>query len=146
MRSVTFAILCAVALRAEVTYRVRLSASEGGEVVELSSERYVATVLAGEAGTVQNVEPLKALAVAARTYAAYTRPRHQAQGYDFCATTHCQRAILKDATERFLKATEATHGNCFGSIQNLRSPCTPKIGAEKVNQGRRFGLRWMLLT
>ena len=97
-------------LRAEVVYKVRLGADEGGRIVELSAEKYVAAVSAGEAGSFHNPEALKAMAVAARTYAAHFRSRHQAQGYDFCSTTHCQRAILKDAIGRFEEVAHQTRG------------------------------------
>ena len=70
----------------------------------------MAAVLAGEVGSFRNEEALKAMAVAARTYAAYFRSRHRIEGYDFCSTTHCQRAILEDAGGRFKKAAEATRG------------------------------------
>lgn len=110
IRALLLAAFCAALARGGIVYKVRLSASEGGAVVTLPTERYVAAVLAGEAGTFRNEEALKAMAVAARTYAAYFRSRHSAQGYDFCSTTHCQRLILKEAGGRFLKATEATRG------------------------------------
>jgi stage II sporulation protein D len=108
---VLLALVClAGVLRAEILYKVRLSGSESGKVVQLPAEEYVAAVLAGEAGNFHNDEALKAMAVAARTYAAYFRSRHAAEGFDFCATTHCQRAILKEAGGRFRKAAEATRG------------------------------------
>jgi stage II sporulation protein D len=110
IRALLLAILCAAFSHAEIVYKVRLSASEDGAVVTLPAERYVAAVLAGEAGTFRNEEALKAMAVAARTYAAYFQSRHSAQGYDFCSTTHCQRLTLKDGNGRFLKAAEATRG------------------------------------
>ena len=97
-------------LRAEVVYKVRLGADEGGRIVELSAEKYVAAVSAGEAGSFRNPEALKAMAIAARTYAAHFRLRHKAQGYDFCSTTHCQRAILKAATGKFEEAAHETRG------------------------------------
>jgi len=109
-RALLVLLVAAVIGRSEVVYKVRLSAGEGGAVVELPQERYVAAVLAGEVGSFRNEEALKAMAVAARTYAAYFRARHRTEGYDFCSTTHCQRAILKDAGGRFKKAAEATRG------------------------------------
>ncbi|HXR76497.1 MAG TPA: SpoIID/LytB domain-containing protein [Bryobacteraceae bacterium] len=110
MRTLLLLVMAAAIGRGEIIYKVRLSAGEGGAVVELPQERYVAAVLAGEVGAFRNEEALKAMAVAARTYAAYFRSRHRAEGYDFCSTSHCQRAILKDAGGRFQKAAEATRG------------------------------------
>jgi stage II sporulation protein D len=138
IRALLLTILCAAISRATVAYRVRLSASEGGRIVTIPAERYVAAVLAGEAGTFRNEESLKAIAVAARTYAAHFHSRHMAHGYDFCSTTHCQRLILKDAGGRFLNAAEATRGqllwyqskpalavytqDCGGQSESARAP------------------------
>ncbi len=105
-----FLLISVAVLRGEIVYKIRLSAAEGSTVVELAAERYVAAVLAGESGTFENQEALKAMAVAARSYAAYFRSRHAAEGYDFCSTTHCQRVILKDANGRYAQAAEATRG------------------------------------
>jgi stage II sporulation protein D len=138
IRALLLTVLCAAVSRAEVAYKVRLSASEGGKIITLPAERYIAAVLAGEAGTFRNEEALKAMAVAARTYAAHFHSRHAAQGYDFCSTTHCQRLVLNDASGRFLKAAEATRGqllwyrsepafaaytqDCGGQSESARAP------------------------
>ena len=50
------------------------------------------------------------MAVAARTYAARLRGRHAREGFDFCATTHCQRLDLAGINERVTKAAAATQG------------------------------------
>ncbi len=110
MRCVCLLLLAVSLLHAAVTYRIRLGASEGGRIVEVPAEQYVAAVLAGEASEFRNDEALKAMAVAARTYAARFRSRHAAEGFDFCSTTHCQRAILGGARGRFQKAAEETRG------------------------------------
>jgi len=89
-----------------LTYKV----SVGGHVVELPVERYVAGVLAGESSVFRNEEALKAMAVAARTYAARLRGRHVKEGFDFCATTHCQRLDLDGIGDRMMKAAAATQG------------------------------------
>jgi stage II sporulation protein D len=102
----TGTVLC----RAEVTYRVRLGPDEGNRIVTLTAEKYVAAVLAGESSTFRNDEALKAMAVAARTYAARMCGRHAAEGYDFCTTTHCQRADLHDVTGRVVLAARDTAG------------------------------------
>jgi stage II sporulation protein D len=97
-------------LRAEVTYRVQLTTTEGGRIVEVPAETYVAAVLAGESSTFRSNEALKAMAVAARTFAAYFKSRHASQGFDFCSTTHCQRLVLNGISSRFTKAAEDTRG------------------------------------
>lgn len=94
---------------AQIAYKVRLSANEGGQVINVPAETYVAGVLAGESSTFRSDEALKAMAVAARTYAAHFRSRHEAEGFDFCATTHCQR-FVKDILPRFTAAAAATRG------------------------------------
>src|ERR1022692_5354281 len=53
-------------------------------------EEYIAGVLAGETGNFKSDEALKAMAVAARTYAMHFGSRHALEGFDFCDTTHCQ--------------------------------------------------------
>ncbi len=105
----TLAFMLVGVLQAAVTYKVRLSASEGGRIVEITAEHCVAGVLAGEVGTVRENEALKAMAVAARTYAAHFRSRHAQEGFDFCSTTHCQRLILREAA-KFDPVVAETHG------------------------------------
>jgi len=111
MMRLLFALFAATMIcSAGVTYRVRLTANEGNRVLTLPAEEYVAAILAGEASTFHNDEALKAMAVAARTYAARTRGRHAADGFDFCATTHCQRAEPGAVTARLSAAVRATTG------------------------------------
>ena len=77
-----------------------------GAVVQLGMEEYVEAVLAGEAASFPD-EALKAMAVAARTYAAANRGRHKADGWDFCDTSHCQNL-------RFDGAVRAARGRGRG--------------------------------
>ncbi len=69
-------------------------------------ERYVTAALAGESSVFRSDEALKAMAVAARTYAVKMRGRHRAEGFDFCDTTHCQRLELNAASARLESAVE----------------------------------------
>ncbi len=78
----------------------RLPRSASGVRVHLSSENitrtvsledYVRGAVAAEGSTESEVEALKALAIASRTYALKNIHRHARDGYDFCTTTHCQR-------------------------------------------------------
>jgi stage II sporulation protein D len=91
-------------------YKVRLTANDGNCVIEIPAEQYVAGVLAGECSTFQSDEALKAMAVAARTYAARLRGRHASEGFDFCATTHCQRFESRNVPARLTRAVAATEG------------------------------------
>ena len=78
--------------------------------VELPLEKYVAGVLAGESSVFQSNESLKAMAIAARTYAVRLRGRHASEGFDFCVTTHCQRVELDSVTARLAAAAADTMG------------------------------------
>ena len=91
---------------APATVKVR----NGGKIVEIPMERYVAAVLAGESSVFQSDEALKAMAVAARTYAVRMRGRHGAEGFDLCDTTHCQRLDPSAVTSRLEKAAAETVG------------------------------------
>jgi stage II sporulation protein D len=105
-RAVLLGLVVAAALPAQTSFKVRV----GAETVPLPLERYVAAVLAGEAGTFRSGEALRAMAVAARTYAVRLRGRHAREGYDFCATTHCQHIELQSITPRLEEAAAATMG------------------------------------
>ncbi len=77
-------------------------------VVRMPLEDYVTAVLVGESGGMRSDEALKAMAVAARSYAVRFRGRHVA--FDFCDTTHCQDLRLAEAPERIRAAVAATGG------------------------------------
>src|ERR1035438_9909272 len=76
----------------------------------MALEQYVAAVLAGECSTFRSDAGIKAMAVAARSYALNLRGRHAAQGYDFCATTHCQRVEPEAVTPRLASLAAQTAG------------------------------------
>jgi stage II sporulation protein D len=76
--------------------------------VEMALEQYVAAVLAGECSTFRSDEGIKAMAVAARSYALSLRGRHAAEGYDLCATTHCQRLEPDAVTPRLASLASQT--------------------------------------
>ncbi len=80
----------------------------GSATVQLPLERYVAGVLAGESSVFRSTEALKAMAVAARTYAVRLRGRHASEGFDFCDTTHCQRLDLAAVTPRLEAIVQET--------------------------------------
>ncbi|MBV8818342.1 MAG: SpoIID/LytB domain-containing protein, partial [Acidobacteriaceae bacterium] len=136
-RGLVLVIAFACSSAAQVTYKVRLTAGEGGRIVELPAEKYVAGVLAGESSVFKSDEALKAMAISARTYAARLKARHGKEGYDFCATTHCQRVVLDGITDGFTRAAQATAGellwfdgnpafsvytrNCGGNTEDVRA-------------------------
>ena len=91
---------------APVTLKVRIQSA----TIEMPLEQYVAAVLAGECSTFRSDEGVKAMAVAARSYALNLRGRHAAQGYDLCATTHCQRVDPDAVTPRLASLAAQTSG------------------------------------
>lgn len=88
------------------TVKVRI----GATIRELPMERYVAGVLAGESSVFRSDAGLRAMAVAARTYAVHQRGRHAADAYDFCSTTHCQRVDPDAITPRLQSIADETAG------------------------------------
>ena len=76
------------------TYRGRIllkTAAAGMTVINaLPVETYLDGVVAGEMPDDWPAEALKAQAVAARTFALYNIGRHGSEGFDLCASTHCQ--------------------------------------------------------
>ena len=99
-------LLLISSLASAATLKVRLAST----TVDMDLESYVAAAVAGEASILRSEEALKAMAVAARTYAIYYRGRHASDGYDLCATTHCQRLDAGAVTPRIQAAVEATWG------------------------------------
>jgi stage II sporulation protein D len=73
-------------------------------------EQYVTAVLQGESASFKSDDALKAMAVAARTYAAHFDSRHKSEGFDFCDTTHCQDVRLGNESARVRAAVAATAG------------------------------------
>jgi stage II sporulation protein D len=82
----------------------------GQTIVEMPLEKYVAAVLAGESSSFRSDEALKAMAVAARSYALRLRGRHASEGFDLCSTTHCQRVEPGLVTPRLDAAAGQTAG------------------------------------
>lgn len=99
-------LLLAISTAFAADVKVQLRTAHGTRVVSLPLERYVAAVLAGESSVFRSSEALKAMAVAARTYAVRMRGRHASEGFDLCDTTHCQRLDL-DAISRPLESAVA---------------------------------------
>jgi stage II sporulation protein D len=91
------------------TMQVRVR-QEGGRIASMALEDYVAAVLAAESSNFRSGEALKAMAVAARTYAMYFRDRHRGGRFDFCDTTHCQDLRRGRVTPQFVRAAEETAG------------------------------------
>ena len=93
-------------------FPVELRAKEGRLLVTalMPMEEYVAGVLAGETGNFKSGEALKAMAVAARTYAVHFGSRHALDNFDFCDTTHCQDLRIAGIDAHLRRIAESTAG------------------------------------
>jgi len=119
-------------------FPIEIRASEGHLLVTalMPMEEYIAGVLAGETGNFKSDEALKAMAVAARTYAMHFGSRHALEGFDFCDTTHCQDLRITGINTHFRSIADATagevlwydgepaatyyHANCGGTTEDGR--------------------------
>lgn len=93
-------------------YPLRIQAPPSGLIVVITIplEQYVQHVLMAESGNFQNPEALKAMAVAARSYANKFIGQHAKEGFDFCDTTHCQVFYWRNITPAVRAAADATRG------------------------------------
>jgi stage II sporulation protein D len=93
-------------------YPLRIQSPPGGLiiVVTIPLEQYVQHVLMAESGNFRNPEALKAMAVAARSYANKFIGQHAKEGFDFCDTTHCQVFYWRNISPAVRAAAEATRG------------------------------------
>ena len=123
-------------LRADFPIEIRASGGHLLITAFMPMEEYIAGVLAGETGNFKSDEALKAMAVAARTFAMHFGSRHPLEGFDFCDTTHCQdlRIVGIDAHLRGIADATAGevlwydgepaatyyHANCGGTTEDGR--------------------------
>ena len=93
-------------------FPIEIRADNGHLVITafMPMEEYIAGVLAGETGNFKSDEALKAMSVAARTYAEHFGSRHALDGFDFCDTTHCQDLRLGGIDARMRKIAYSTAG------------------------------------
>ena len=91
-----------------------LSMAKGGSftvVNEVKMDDYIGGVVTKEMSPDWPFEALKAQAVAARTFAAYSLKRHEEEGFDVCSSTHCQvYGGIKAESPSGLRAVSATRG------------------------------------
>ncbi len=77
----------------------------------LSADDYVRGVVHSEIGQSSALEAIKAQAVAIRSFAVTNKGKHSAQGFDMCATTHCQVYSGADSEyESTNRAVDETEG------------------------------------
>lgn len=78
---------------------------------EIEIEKYLSGVVGAEISSLAPFEALKAQAVIARTYALANLGKHSSDGYDLCATEHCQvYGGIKSERPNVTKAVEETKG------------------------------------
>ena len=78
---------------------------------EIKLDDYIGGVISEEMSPDWPMEALKAQAVAARTFAVYSIGKHNEDGYDVCATTHCQvYGGIESESPMGLRAVSATRG------------------------------------
>src|ERR1019366_7100731 len=84
--------------------------------------------------------------VAARSYALNLRGRHAAEGYDLCATTHCQRLDPDAVTPRLASLAAQTAGELSASAVPAQpsGPVLPaaarrRVALERTGGGDRGG-------
>jgi stage II sporulation protein D (peptidoglycan lytic transglycosylase) len=97
-------------LRADFPIEVRADNSHLLVTALMPMEEYIAGVLAGETGNFRSDEALKAMAVAARTFAMHFGSRHALDGFDFCDTTHCQDLRIAGIDAHLRSIAQATAG------------------------------------
>jgi stage II sporulation protein D len=123
-------------LHPDFPIEVRASDSHLLVTALMPMEEYIAGVLAGETGNFKSDEALKAMAIAARTYAMHFGSRHALEGFDFCDTTHCQDVRIAGINAHFRNIANATagevlwydgepaatyyHANCGGTTEDGR--------------------------
>lgn len=114
-----------------ITLRVKLNE----EIISVSLERYVASVLAGEVPASWPIEALKAQAVASRTYALRRYQERKARPFHLEATTMDQ-VYRKETKPVFVSATKATEAMVLMDGEQLcetsfHSTCGGKTASAK---------------
>ena len=97
-------------IRADFPIDVRATDGRLLIIALMPMEEYIAGVLAGETGNFKSDEALKAMAVAARTFAMHFGSRHALDGFDFCDTTHCQDLRIAGIDAHLRSIANATAG------------------------------------
>lgn len=80
-----------------------------GQIEEMPLDEYLKGVVPSEMGLKKPIEALKAQAIASRSYGVNTR-RHARDGFDICATPHCQVYKPKNRYEDSDRAVDETSG------------------------------------
>jgi stage II sporulation protein D len=123
---------------------VRVFIARENAVRTMSVEDYVRGVVAAEGSTEDEMEALKALAIASRTFIYKNLGRHAADGYDFCTTTHCQRYLPGDGADvptRIKDAVSETSGEILRDDDNhlVDSYFSASCGGATANMSALWG-------
>jgi stage II sporulation protein D len=123
---------------------VRVYIARENAVRTMSVEDYVRGVVAAEGSTEDEPEALKALAIASRTFIYKNLGRHEADGYDFCTTTHCQRYLPGDGADvpaRIKESVSETSGEILRDADNhlVDSYFSASCGGETANMTTLWG-------
>jgi len=104
-------------------------------------EEYVKGAVAAEADRAMHPEALKALAVAARTFALANTSRHNGSGFNLCDTTHCQGYLGACTNQRIASAVAQTSGQIlvYENLPIVAAYCTNCGGATANNEDAGFG-------
>jgi len=104
----------------KLTPTLRVQVKPGGNILDINIEDYIAGSIVAEADF-RGLTPHQAhdvaqiQAILARTYALFNRDRHRSEGFDLCATTHCQvfktpEQTQTDVTNLAVSAAKTTFG------------------------------------
>ncbi|MDD3169327.1 MAG: SpoIID/LytB domain-containing protein, partial [Eubacteriales bacterium] len=85
-------------------------------------EHYVYGVLNSELHYSNPIEALKAQAVAVRSFGELNLNKHSADGFDLCATTHCQ--VYKGYSDEYSSTVQAADETCGEMLYSNETPVT----------------------
>jgi stage II sporulation protein D len=114
-------------LRADFPIEIRANYGHLLLTAFMPMEEHVAGALAGETGNFKSDEALRAMAVAARTFAMHFGSHHALDGFDFCDTTHCQDLRIAGIDAHLRSIASSTAGEILwydgetASEERLRS-------------------------
>lgn len=126
--------------RSDSTVRVQIGSTKS--VSEMQLEDYVRGVVAAEGSTETELEALKALAIASRSYALKNLRRHENDGFDFCTSTHCQRFTDSSSVRNEIReAVASTEGEILqdDAKQVADAYFSASCGGDTADKGTLWG-------
>lgn len=93
------------------SFELRCDSEKISVINTVKTEHYLASLLGKEMSSSWPIEALKAQAVCARNYALTIAGKHSSDGFDICATTHCQvYGGIESESDKTLRAVDETKG------------------------------------